>query len=183
MIALLMAAGVAVANYDFRGAALGMSLAEFQALPPLSGDAGAGSCYEPPATAPDQELECTRAGDNPFPESTTLISYRFTAASGGAPHRLFRIQITGKTYNYPDALLGLRDRWGEPKDVVKGNVGNLLGATVEKVTFTWRRRYETVTATMPCGGMDTYCIDYVDVVGEAKAAEDARQAKNMGSRF
>lgn len=190
-------------TFEFRGARLGMTLQEFEALPAL-GTArltefgrGGKKLHEGLLTkcAPSDDkvnaqiglVECQRAGDSPFtPQSYryiyTSIGYKFGPDANG-DKRLFSILvITGRDY-YAEAASGLRSKWGDGK-AETSTVTNGLGQPLPKITERWQRAGGTIELESPCGNVTTICITYSDARLLASLA-DQRTAITGGpkSRF
>jgi hypothetical protein len=165
-------------DFDFRGAALGMSLADFEALPQLE-NAGAISCGPDPLAkyAAAGVMECTRPGDNPF-LSISTISYDFCLGSDNTA-RLCIIAIMaahenfGET-NFDKALRELSSKWGAPDKVVNSTAENGLGQPVATHKIYWDGGANKITLETPCmSDLEYFCINYdnsaLESVMEAKA--------------
>ena len=145
-------------SFDFRGARLGMTLEEFQSLPPLGisrlieyserGKKIRENLTSKCAIAKDKAnaqigvVDCARAGDDPFTIKRykyiyTSVGYSFGPDANGIK-RLFSILVITDRDNYDEAVLGLRSKWGAGKPVTS-TVTNGLGQPLPKVTETWQK--------------------------------------------
>lgn len=169
------------APFEFRGARLGMTLAEFEALPAL-GNARLTE-YGPrgkklreglltKCVAPDDRVnaqlgvvDCQRAGDDPFTPQRyryiyTSIAYKFGPDTSGTK-RLFSILLITDRENHPEAASGLSSKWGNGRGETS-SVTNGLGQPLPKTTERWQKPGGTIELESPCGNVTTICITYTD---------------------
>lgn len=168
-------------SFEFRGARLGMTIEEFEALPAL-GTIRLSEYNERgkklrvgllTLCAPEKDrvnaqigvVECKRAGDDPFTPQRyryiyTSISYKFGPDADGAK-RLFSILIITGRDNQSEAVSGLRTKWGDGK-LETSTVTNGLGQPLPKTTEAWRRANGTIELESPCGSVTTICMTYSD---------------------
>lgn len=179
--AVLPAAADDAAPFEFRGARLGMTLAEFEALPALGN--GRLTEFSPrgkklreglltTCAAPSDRVnaqigvvDCKRAGDDPFTPQRyryiyTSIGYKFGPDASGTK-RLFSILLITARDNYPEAVGGLRSKWGNGR-VSTSSVTNGLGQALPKTVEVWQRPGGTIELESPCGNVTTICITYSD---------------------
>ncbi len=167
--------------FEFRGARLGMTLQEFEALPALGsarlfefsrggkkqGDGLLTKCApsDDKVNAQIGVVDCQRAGDNPFTPQQyryiyTSIGYKFGPDAKG-DKRLFSILIITSRDYQEEAAAGLRAKWGNGK-VVTSSVTNGFGQPLPKFTETWRQSGGSIDLESPCGDVTTICITYSD---------------------
>lgn len=203
MASSTMAADTASQAFEFRGARLGMSIEEFEALPALS--TARLSEYGPRGKklreglltrcAPDKDkinnqlgvVECSRAGDDPFTPQQyryayTAISYKFGPDASGVK-RLFSILVITPRDNYAEALSGVRSKWGNGTTVAS-TATNGLGQPLPKATETWRKPKGTVELETLCGDVTTICLTYTDTgLVTDLATRRAGISGGVGARF
>lgn len=173
-LALALAPTASLAqDFDFRGARLGMSLDEFEALPPING--GRTSCstmrqLSQPETSPDSVagvLLCSREGDAPFAEDDfvrqmlTRVSYRFLPAEDGVP-RLWKIEMRVVRGNVPQARTALVERFGSPERVDQSQLTNLFGARLTRNTDMWTNDTSNIFLASICESVDYGCVAYIN---------------------
>lgn len=132
-LAIVMTATYAVADsFDFRGAALGMTIEQFEALPPLK-TGGKTHCVNETTYG---LITCHRDGDDPFPVVQFLkgsdITYRFTPDQLGK-QRLSLITMLIQRNRQAPALESLTKKFGPAKH------RNVAGLSVEDPDFIWSR--------------------------------------------
>lgn len=176
----LTAAAPAPASVDFRGARMGMTMAEFQALPPLG---GAISCK--PETGKDNipgDFECKRPGDYPF-EEFGVVSYSFGTAADGQP-RLYLIMLMGGSTNALESLQGLVERWGKPTSTDDTPQTNGLGQPVQSIKAKWAMGDSEISFEDPCSSVKYFCVIYThEPTFDAVVAARKKAHGSAGSKF
>ncbi|WP_341023575.1 hypothetical protein [Brevundimonas diminuta] len=172
-LALALAPTASLAqDFDFRGARLGMSLDEFNDLPPING--GRTSCstmrqLSQPPTSSDSiagVLLCSREGDAPFAESDfvrqmlTRVSYRFLPDSDDVP-RLWKIEMRVLRANVPQARTALIDRFGPPERIDQSQLTNLFGARFTRDTDMWSNETSNIFLASICESIEYGCVAYI----------------------
>jgi hypothetical protein len=203
IVSALLTSPIAAADrapFEFRGAHLGMTLEEFEALPALGtlrlseyGPRGKKireglltkcAASDDRVNAQVGVVECQRAGDDPFTPQRyryiyTSIGYKFGPDAAGVK-RLFSILLITDRENYPEAVAGLRSKWGSGR-VETSNVTNGLGQPLPKTTEMWQKPGGAVELESPCGNVTTICITYFDTALVASLANQ-RAAITGGSQ-
>ena len=172
---------VDMAPFEFRGARLGMTIEEFEALPELG--AMRLSEYNQRGRKVRENLltlcvqtndkvnaqigitDCTRAGDDPFTAQKykyvyTSIGYKF-GPDVNNKKRLFSILVITNRDNYAEAVSALRAKWGNGR-IESSTATNGFGQPLPKSTEKWRKLNQVIELENLCGDVKTICITYSD---------------------
>ena len=160
------------AEFDFRGARVGMTIDEFKALAPLKPTGTTRCSTIRQITGSDSSPEamagvvlCSRDGDAPFPtddfvkSGMTAVSYKF-APDEAQVLRLFRIDMRITTDSYPDALNAMTLKLGAPSASDSSQLQNGFGAKFTRETRIWQSASSTAILSSLCGSVDYGCIAY-----------------------
>ena len=207
---LALQAGASVAppapppsDFDFRGARLGMTLEEFEALPPLGtprlsnrGVRGARRddnlltlCQADTERINAQIgiVQCQRAGDDPFAQGHgryvyTRIQYSFGPDETGVK-RLFGILLITGRENTGEAFSALQQRWGAGQSS-QTPVTNGLGNTLQMTTTRWGNVTGAIKYESMCGNVTTICVTYTHTnLSESLAGRRRGIAGTAADRF
>lgn len=144
--------------FDINGAKLGMSLADWQALPRPGPDADHVATACKPVVADAERLQCryvVRYGAYQLPVSFPLVGSRrirrpvFEFVGG----RLAAIRFRTTTDAFNQLMTVLQRGYGAPQTIVRDSV-RVEGVTLPRIRATWRGRGETVTLTDPSSNPD-----------------------------
>lgn len=179
--------------YDFKGARLGMTVAEWRALTPpsepptyVSRPACAGEQFNgEPITASFYAGEAEKAAN------VLVCGYVYRGASGTSGSwrryptplgkvnaadvdykfldgRLYEINVTTNTDAAADVLDGLNTRWGKPTSVTKGTTQNKAGASFPHTIQIWSNRVASIQFEGPYTRINNLNITYATKAGSKK---------------
>lgn len=174
--------------YEFKGARLGMSLAEWKALPPpaksdgvsysavCDSDAAAkehdllGYASNTPVEKAANVLTCGYYGIGsygiwvqasvPIGElSASAIYYKFLDG------KLYEIEVNGNIDLLSNVLDGLTAKWGQPSSVVHDTTQNKAGATFPHTIQTWKNPVAVIRVEAPYSQIDDLNVTYETLEG------------------
>lgn len=159
MLGVAISSNIYAQEFDFRGAILGMTLDEFKALPSINGksfrDGKSVSCTEKKGN-----LECTRAGDDPFNQmyGFTTTNYLFHNNLNGQP-QLYMVMMMSDYRNASLGIAGMTQKWGKGDTEIIPTT-NGLGIEIKKTKVTWNKLNSEITLESPCSSLKYLCIVY-----------------------
>jgi hypothetical protein len=183
---------VASVWYDFKGARLGMSLAEWRASP----FPGAGA---PMASAECSDTTGSRVLVDEADKRMGVVECRYAAA--GAPARiplgerygatdydyafidgkLFRVTVRAGLEAQGDVNQGLIAKWGQPTSEARETSHNEAGAAVARRIAIWSNPVATIRFEAPDDRLDELAVSYVDTAAVARIEQAERGAHPAAS--
>jgi hypothetical protein len=184
--------------YDFKGARLGMTLAEWKALPAPTHPSEnlAEMNYGQPQVVcdgdgteshqfyPSRAERAANVVECGYAQTVTIGTYR-TWESASIPigeyaasdvvykfmdGKLYEISITANESLTSDILEGLAAKWGEPDSVVNDTTQNKAGATFPHTIKTWKNSAALIRFEAPFSRIDDLNVTYETTEGLAHIA-------------
>ncbi len=178
------ALAAAVVWYDFKGARLGMSLADWKAMAPVAAGAAA-ECSDAAGSRmflSDAEkgagiVRCqySAAGATaPIPLGSRFTSrdYTFAFLEG----RLFRIVLRAPLEARDDVAPGLEARWGKPSSQAQDTTQTEAGGTLVHQVSTWLNPAAAIVLETPADRLDELSVTYLDRAAERSLEEAPQKA-------
>jgi hypothetical protein len=175
--------------YDFKGAKLGMTLADWKALPFPGGGApqAAAQCSDDPAARiylSDTErrlgiVQCRYAAGEaqakiPLGDRWATADYGFAFLDG----KLFRITVRASLDAQTDVDEGLVAKWGKPTSETSGATQTEAGGSLTHKVKTWINPAASIVLQTPGDRLDELSVAYSDLgaVARLEAAEQTPRA-------
>ena len=177
-VVLLFCNVAAAQEFDFKGAVLGMSPSDFDALPDLMPQAMKGKFSKNTCKMIEDKMECQRTGDNPFGAGNLGATYYFSKDLHGEIG-LFWILLIAKRAEYSSTLLGLTTKWGEGR-TVEFTTTNGLGQEIKGAKTKWSKPGSEIVLESPCVSVINMCLTYTH---KTRYAEYYSNKKTEESRF
>jgi hypothetical protein len=185
--------------FGLRGVQLGITLAEFQAIPvpPDEGEAdrqsidqqfhvrAAATFYRTECDAPRPDVTCKwmiheRGADFGSQERTAIgngsgyIDFEFVDAPDGNK-RLAQIAVQSNMVQFSDLSAAYTAKYGQPRTATS-QVQNGYGASFDQQAMTWSNDVSDIVMRTRCGQVDWLCITYSDFALEAIVADQKKKA-------
>jgi len=178
----VMAAAPKDRPFSLRGVELGITLAQFRAIPvPSDGahyinahvrcsDDGSGKVFISSRDRADGLVDCRWYSSDATTKSMYVFehwidigtgkgqpTFRFMSINGEL--RLFRISLHANNQYHAGILDALTRGYGAPKDTLEP-VQNKAGANYTSLTSVWDNGFSRITLIQRCDRIDWYCLDY-----------------------